>query len=104
MEARAMSAIRYHRPEFDAERGRYVRLSPRAFEAVSRMPRALAGRVRREWLKRANGAGCKRAARGLMTAGRPDAADCWLHEFARPLFAWSATLPLDASDGAFVGF
>lgn len=44
MEARAMSAIRYHRPEFDAERGRYVRLSPRAFEAVSRMPRALAGR------------------------------------------------------------
>ena len=98
MEARAMSAIRYHRPEFDAERGRYVRLSPRAFEAVSRMPRALAGRVRREWLKRANGAGCKHAARGLMTDGRPDAADCWLHEFARPLFAWSATLPLDASD------
>jgi len=62
------------------------------------MPRALAGRVRREWLKRANGAGCKRAARGLMADGRPDAADCWLHEFVRPLFAWSATLPLDASD------
>ena len=52
------------------------------------MPRALAGRVRREWLKRANGAGCKRAARRLMTDGQPDAADCWLHEFVRPLFAW----------------